>query len=709
MKRITRIVFALIVVAVGVIAAGVAILKSLDFNSYRGVIAEEVEKAIGRKLTITGDLSLDISFTPSLTVEGVSLANAPWGSRPQMMTMQRLSAQVELWPLLSGEARVTRIELSGVDAVLETDSHGRGNWVFAPAGTPAPAAAPSAIGGKSPIVPVVEKVIVKDAKITYRQPSGPAIEAVIDDLTASAGGLKAPIQIAFNGRIGGAKLAVDGKVGPLALLLSGEGSYPAALTAKAFGAEASVDGALSRKGAILAPDFAITVKAKDLAVVAREAAVALPAFAGTRAPAVPFDFAARLLASGKGYGLEAIRATVGSSDLGGRVAFDPAANGRPRVTADLSARRIDLAALLMALPPAPAAGSGPSSAAPAGGTETRLFSADPLPLDSLRAVDAKATIKADAVVLPGGIELAHAVVDIQLDKGRLKIAPLDAGLAGGTVNGAVTLDATGDRAVLDGRLDADAVGAAKLLAQLKQTELLQGAPTNLAIRLNGKGASVREVMAGLNGEVTVRVGDGRIHNKALDLAGADVVMQLFSALNPLAAKEDYTVLSCAVARFRVKDGIATTDKGIAVETDKVNVVGSGTVDLRSERLDLAVKPEAKQGLGLNLGSTLAGLVRVQGTLAAPAVGIDQMGAAKTAASIGAALATGGLSMVGQALLDKAGQDPNPCQTALGKAPAPSKAGEPAPAKTETPADAGGGKGAIQDFGKTLEGLFGGRK
>ena len=73
MRRMSRIAFVLVVVVVGVITAGVAILKSIDFNAYRGTVAAEVEKAIGRKLVIDGDLDLAISFTPALTAERVSL------------------------------------------------------------------------------------------------------------------------------------------------------------------------------------------------------------------------------------------------------------------------------------------------------------------------------------------------------------------------------------------------------------------------------------------------------------------------------------------------------------------------------------------------------------------------------------------------------------------------------------------------------------
>lgn len=138
-------------------------------------------------------------------------------------------------------------------------------------------------------------------------------------------------------------------------------------------------------------------------------------------------------------------------------------------------------------------------------------------------------------------------------------------------------------------------------------------------------------------------------------------------------------MSCAAVRFVIRDGVATADNGIAMRTDKVDVLGSGTVNLRNEHLDLGIKPQARGGVGLSLSTPLAGLVRVNGTLANPSMGIDTTGTLKTAVSVGAGVATGGLSTIGGLLVDKMGGDTDPCLTALGKSqtkqPAASK-GQP---------------------------------
>jgi hypothetical protein len=96
-------------------------------------------------------------------------------------------------------------------------------------------------------------------------------------------------------------------------------------------------------------------------------------------------------------------------------------------------------------------------------------------------------------------------------------------------------------------------------------------------------------------------------------------------------------------------------------------------------------------------------MRVRGTFAEPKVGVDEMEAAKAAASIGAGLATGGLSLLAQALAGSATADPNPCATALQRTPAPARSGgapaTAAPAGKDAPKAEGG-------FGGIIKGLFG---
>ncbi len=103
----------------------------------------------------------------------------------------------------------------------------------------------------------------------------------------------------------------------------------------------------------------------------------------------------------------------------------------------------------------------------------------------------------------------------------------------------------------------------------------------------------------------------------------------------------------------------------------MNVIGSGTIDLKTEKLDIGITPQAREGAGISVGQ-LAELVRVQGTLANPKPGVDTMAALKAGAGVAAAIATGGLSILAQGLLDRSMADEDPCATALGQKPAKAK-------------------------------------
>jgi uncharacterized protein YhdP len=50
---------------------------------------------------------------------------------------------------------------------------------------------------------------------------------------------------------------------------------------------------------------------------------------------------------------------------------------------------------------------------------------------------------------------------------------------------------------------------------------------------------------------------------------------------------------CLVARFDFEDGIATA-RQLVLETDKVQAVGAGTLDLRDQTMDFVFQPRPKQ-------------------------------------------------------------------------------------------------------------------
>ena len=639
LRTLGAIGIALLVLMVGLAAALVAVVSTIDVNRYKGMIAQKVSEATGRTLEIRGDLRLTLlSLVPAIRVEGVSLANAPWGSAPRMVRVKRLDAQVALLPLLQRQVRVKRLVLVEPEILLETDAKGRRNWDLFPekrSGAPAPG------NGGVPTFHVRE-VRVKDGRFTYRDgTSGRTTTVRIDRLRILARSLEGPLTFKARGAYNWQPAEAKGALGSLATLLRND-TLSVTATAKAAGAEFTVDGSVARplQGEGLA--LAVAFKAGSLRDLSRLVGQALP-------PVGPIRLTAKVSEESRTFRVRDLQLTVGKSDLAGELAL--ALDGRPRLSGRLTSRLLDLAALV---PPAPA------TAEPAG----RLFPDVPLPVAALRVFDAQISLAAERLrTRAGGLE--YVALAATLRDGRLSVSPLRARLAGGAVAGDLALDAGQTPARLTARLEARQVDAGRLLEEVGRKNVLSGGKTDATLELSGRGETLRAVLGGLEGRALFTMGKGRIENSAVERLGADLLTEFVRILNPSARKEASTHLRCAVLRLDMKEGVATTDRGLAIEAQKVNVVGSGAVHLGTEELDLGLRPEAREGLSISPGS-LAQLVRLRGTLAAPKPELSPTELLKVGASLGAAVATSGISLVAQGLFQRITADNTPCATALGQ-------------------------------------------
>ena len=365
------------------------------------------------------------------------------------------------------------------------------------------------------------------------------------------------------------------------------------------------------------------------------------------------------------YTVKDLKATVGNSDLSGEVTV-VVGGMRPNVSARLSSALIDLADFTPVSVDPPEEDSNYISAPEEDSSDEKLiFPPYPLPLDIMRLANLDVTLKTGHLRAQG-ILLKQVSVELNLKDEQLRVKHAKAQLAGGTVSADVTLNYSDTTARLTTHLDAKEVEIGRLLEQAQGKNVMSGGKTDFTIDLDGRGNSVRELLAQLNGRILVTMGEGRIHNSVVNIAAPDLMIEFMHMINPFAERDEYTSLRCGVALFDIKDGIATTNNGITVETSRMNLIGSGTFNLATEELNFSIHPEAHQGFSVNAVS-LSNLVRVGGTLAEPKIEPDPVGIMKTGASIGAAVFTNGLSFLAEVLFNFITSDRNPCITTLNKA------------------------------------------
>ena len=159
------------VLVVVLVTAVAAIGLFFDPNDYKAEIAASVKRATGRDFVINGRISIAPSLEPTIRATNVSLANIPGGSQPQMLTVGRVEAEVELLPLLRRRLVLNRVVLVQPKLLLETDRAGKANWMFVPENGAGSAATggESTAGERREAMPLsLQSIHIRDAEITWR-------------------------------------------------------------------------------------------------------------------------------------------------------------------------------------------------------------------------------------------------------------------------------------------------------------------------------------------------------------------------------------------------------------------------------------------------------------------------------------------------------------------------------------------------------------
>jgi uncharacterized protein involved in outer membrane biogenesis len=241
----------LVAVPVGALAGLQLVLRD---SVLRPRVLAAVQQATGRAVTLSGPIGVKLSLVPTITLEGLALANAEGGSAPQMLTAERVEARLALLPLLSRHIAIDSLTLIAPELLLERDAAGHGNWRFQPQPAPVAAPLPPAPGGgvampQEPVALFFKRIEVRGGSLTWRDAAAGGTERLeIRDLLLRSDTAEAPLQFAGNLGLRGQPLALEGSTAPWPLLLSGTAERPLRLALAAPGIHAVLDGALAADG-----------------------------------------------------------------------------------------------------------------------------------------------------------------------------------------------------------------------------------------------------------------------------------------------------------------------------------------------------------------------------------------------------------------------------------------------------------------------------
>ncbi|MDJ0813713.1 MAG: AsmA-like C-terminal region-containing protein, partial [Woeseiaceae bacterium] len=283
----------------------------------------------------------------------------------------------------------------------------------------------------------------------------------------------------------------------------------------------------------------------------------------------------------------------------------------------------------------------------------RYFSDEPLDTSWLQLANLDLEISVGHLVADA-INVTDVDIGIELQDAALKVEPIYMRDSSGSVDAGFRLGPTGDVYTMEARVAIDNVHIGVLVsedADISTLPLFSG-----EMEIAGSGTSIRSILGASDGHARLQQGPGRIKELFGPFLFRDLISQVIGALN-IRRERGFLNIECGFYDGTIEDGVLAVDR-VAVQTDRITLIASGKIRLRSERLDITFRIKPREGIGVSLGGLVTSFIGVGGTLADPSISLDP---GRSAATTGAAFATGGLSLLARGLWDRVSAEASICK------------------------------------------------
>lgn len=646
-KFLASAIFSLIIIlAIG----GYLAVRNFDLNKYK-VYAEDIaSRELGRELKINGDASIGISLIPTVVVNDIELANPNWAQNPQMLKLKQVEIKFALAPLMRKQIVIDKVILNEPEIYLEKSSNGEVSWDFAGLkAKSAQVAAPTAVkaspaaqaSGAAMLAGLqVGNVAINNGKVEYYDAKSNQIsELLINNISMSAPSFQDDISLAFDLLYNQQKISGEATLGSLAQLTGEKATYPILLNLQALGIDVSLNGSVA--DLMKNPRYALLVNVYNPA-------------GNLGAPETTLKTKIDGDVSGLTSQIETLN--VVTNVITGTAAVDWASRV-PQISADLQSSKINLLSFQTK--------SNFAFYVPALISEAQALDAVPntlIPYDFLNMADANLKLKIGQLVLAQGMTANNVRANAVLKNGKLVVNPLALDFGGGEIKADISADAKTKSVSIR------AASKNMLLQNLHKEFAVDGATDfgfknggnlDMDISLAGSGATYRQLMQNMKGQIIGIVEKSVVQTGGLRFVSGNFVTQLLSALRISQSTSTDLDLTCAVVRADIAAGKVSFPNGIAVDSKQLTVVSDGKLNLINDNISFTIEPSLNKLAKGNIAQALASFIKVGGTIQDPKILLDNQEALKTVVGV---VATGGVAYLGsQVMLNGDGA---PCYTAL---------------------------------------------
>jgi uncharacterized protein involved in outer membrane biogenesis len=555
-KLAVRAAFALLgFLGLAVLAVG-AFALWLSTADLKPILERQASDGLQRRVTI-GAFKVSWADPLAIEVSDLRIANADWGSVPDMVRVGHLSGLIDVRALLRGVLRYENLRIEDLTVVLERDPAGIGNWKFAGGG----------LGGGLAIVPknrtqfptLIDFALARGL-ITYRTTSAKILRIALDRIVARAAGDDTPIALQGNGTYNDVAAKLDATFESSIALRDAGRPVGAKITIAGKDTTLAFDGTMTEPVDFEGVRGPLTLEARTLNDL-------LKLFGVNATAKLPLAIAGDLKRDGDDWSLSKAAGKLAENTFTGALGLHEGSRGEPDdISADLAMKTLDLDGLTSAL----------------GHDKTKSdVAALPLRLD-LNGVNLAAQLSADQVTLASR-RFAAVKLDGKLAGGDVTLRGLAFALAGGTVSASGSLQ------------------QAKVGGHLALTAFLTEAAADAVAQLVGSDGG--EIRGRLDGGVTLDM-TGKTLGAALKtshgaaimtMTGGDVARELLERVSAdlrtiFRAGEGRVPVTCLLSVLTLKDGIGLLSP-LRLDSQEATLMGVGSIDFANKRLDLRLQSD----------------------------------------------------------------------------------------------------------------------
>ncbi|MFT6557446.1 AsmA family protein [Sneathiella sp.] len=618
-----KVFYGILGIVVLLIVAVVAIPFLVPAERLKEELILAVNDATGRTLSIDGDFNVSVFPTLGVNASTVSLSNAPSSNEPNMVSIDTLTVELAVLPILTGQVQVDKFVLNKPVIYLESDKKGNKNWEFSsPAGTASGTSdaktesSSDSSGGDLGISDLnLGDVQIIGGALTYNDQKTGDVQILSDiNIALILTGLDAPFKAAGNAVWNAEKVDFETEIGALRAVLENK---PTSLKSSVTSSKVTftLDGGI---------DATQPLKLNGKTDLNIPSLKDLTAWVGQPMEAKEGTF-----------GLVSVKGDVSINDTAyafknATLVFDKI-NGNGDFSVNLGKKipylegRLDIVELDINPYLPENAGTEQNAAsdtsAPAKTASDQKWDDNPIDFSGLKSANAKFDLSVGKILVQK-VKIGKSSVATKLQDGVLNVDLTELDLYDGKGVGSVMLDARNPTAKVTKSFSLQGIQLLPMLTDAADFDKLEGTG-KIDLKINATGKSQKDFVEALNGNGQILFENGAISGINLAAMARNVTSAFTDSGGT--QKTDFAELS---GTFTIVNGLLKNND-LKMLNPFVRITGKGDVNMPPKTLDYRVEPKlvaTTEGQGGKDATGLVVPIKISGSWEDPKFAPDLAGA-----------------------------------------------------------------------------------